>query len=300
MKKLITILKSITYVLLIFFVKNSFAQDTTAINKTEYVAAKIYRVLKNDGSEYIGEIIEDNGRELLLNSKSIGKIYIPKHEIKSITLAKRNESSSIQHERTNASKYFFTSSAIPLKKKENVLTLYGGAADLKFALSDNISFSTTTSWGLTPIIASLKITHSISDNLHIAVGVTGGGIFLFYDEGIYGVAPFGILTIGNQHTNISLTGASLTFNDLYGSTKTIGVYSAAIKLGFTNKLSFVADSFLLFDDNNFDRDNVGAFVIVGLRVTTKKGAFQVGLGQFYADGERIVIPLPIIGWITSF
>ena len=43
-----------------------------------------YLVVKNDGNEYVGLILSDDGREVLIQTTSLGKIYIPKSDIKSI------------------------------------------------------------------------------------------------------------------------------------------------------------------------------------------------------------------------
>ena len=45
-----------------------------------------YVVIKNNGTEYIGKILNDDGREILLETKTLGKIFITKSDIKSITL----------------------------------------------------------------------------------------------------------------------------------------------------------------------------------------------------------------------
>ena len=45
-----------------------------------------YVVIKNNGMEYIGKILNDDGREILLETKTLGKIFITKSDIKSITL----------------------------------------------------------------------------------------------------------------------------------------------------------------------------------------------------------------------
>ena len=50
-----------------------------------YSSGKQYVVTRHDG-EYIGEIISDDGREILIITKSIGKLYIRKSLISSIKL----------------------------------------------------------------------------------------------------------------------------------------------------------------------------------------------------------------------
>ncbi|TAL63972.1 MAG: hypothetical protein EPN88_11635, partial [Bacteroidetes bacterium] len=57
------------------------AQDTT---KVAVQLKKTFIVTKNDGTEYTGLIISQDERELLIETKEIGRLYIPKHEIKSI------------------------------------------------------------------------------------------------------------------------------------------------------------------------------------------------------------------------
>ena len=42
------------------------------------IIENLFLVTKNDGGEYIGEIISDDGREILMVTKSIGKLFINK------------------------------------------------------------------------------------------------------------------------------------------------------------------------------------------------------------------------------
>ena len=46
---------------------------------------KIFLVQKSDGTEFLGEIISDDGREVLMITESIGKVYIRKENISLIT-----------------------------------------------------------------------------------------------------------------------------------------------------------------------------------------------------------------------
>jgi hypothetical protein len=67
-----------------FFLSNLnmlFAQTTQA-------DTNLYLFKKNDGSEYIGKLLSDDGREILIVTEKLGKIYIPKSEINSIVVIK--------------------------------------------------------------------------------------------------------------------------------------------------------------------------------------------------------------------
>ncbi|MDT8432603.1 MAG: hypothetical protein RQ746_13855, partial [Bacteroidales bacterium] len=41
-------------------------------------------VTKNDGTDYVGVILKQDAREILLQTETVGEFIIPKHEIKSI------------------------------------------------------------------------------------------------------------------------------------------------------------------------------------------------------------------------
>ena len=59
-----------------------FRLNAQEISDEESNNDNIVLVIKNDGGEYIGEIISDDVREILIISKSIGKIFIKKSKTK--------------------------------------------------------------------------------------------------------------------------------------------------------------------------------------------------------------------------
>ena len=70
-------IKNVAFVFLILFSFFALAQN-------KYDDSKQYVVVKNDKSEYRGEIISSNSREVLIKTNNLGQVYIPRHEIKEI------------------------------------------------------------------------------------------------------------------------------------------------------------------------------------------------------------------------
>ena len=244
MKNKLLNLNIITCVVFIFLVKVSVGQDTTSTKKSEYVASKIYRVLKNDGSEYIGEIIEDNGRELLLNSKSIGKIYIPKHEIKSINLIETKEIINDEYAPENiySTRYFFTTNGLSMKKKSHYALLTPIGPEAHFALTDHFTIGGITSWLGIPLVLSAKTTVSLGENVHFAVG-TLLGTLSWADYSARGALPYAALTFGNQYSNITFSGGGLFLKNEESSLES-GLFSIAGLVRVGAKTTFVFDSFI--------------------------------------------------------
>ena len=59
--------------------KNNIQQEASDTTKKQ-----LFLIRKTDGNELYGFIISDDGREILLETKTIGKVYINKSDIKEI------------------------------------------------------------------------------------------------------------------------------------------------------------------------------------------------------------------------
>ena len=86
MKSIILFLFTITFTL--------FSQINAQFVEGDSLSSKnLFLIIKNDGGEYIGEIISDDGREILVITKQVGKLYLNKSEISSISKVEEKISS---------------------------------------------------------------------------------------------------------------------------------------------------------------------------------------------------------------
>ena len=113
------LMKTILLFLILSFVSMANAQ----VSKTEGDTLK-YLIVRNNGVEYVGQILSDDGRELLLLTPQLGKIYIPKSEVKSVTLV--NEQTDFKEgeylgQGVFTTRYQFTTNAFPIKSEIQIL-----------------------------------------------------------------------------------------------------------------------------------------------------------------------------------
>lgn len=273
---------------------NLHAQDSVSVN-VEYVKEKTHVIVKNDGSKYTGIIIEDNGREILINTKSLGKIYIPKHEIKSVTevdLIKEMEE-DLFGEKFFSTRYFLTTNGLNQKKGDHYVLMSLFGPEIQFAISDNLTIGGLTSWFGIPIIVSLKYSFQLSENLYLGAGALGGSLS-WVDFTATGTLPYGSLTFGDNANNITFSGGYMFLQNSTDSYQT-PLYSLAGMFKMGQRVSFIVDSYGFFEsDQNF------LIIMPGIRIGNNSRAFQLGLTQIYVDNKFIPIPIPTLGWFRRF
>ena len=283
--------------ILIFFIIPtgvSFAQDTLKV-KDEYVREKTYLVIKNDGTEFIGDILEDDGREILINTTRLGKLYIPKHEIKSISLIDQEEifSKKLQEDDFFSSRYFITTNGFTQKKGNYYLLVHLFGPEVQFAITDNITVGGLTTWVGMPIVLTAKYSAELTENLHIGIGVLGGSLSWVNFEA-NGVLPYGAITVGNLKYNLTLSGGGIFVQDQNDSFQS-ALFSVAGMARLGEKVSFIVDSYGFKETKN----NV-YIVMPGIRIGSNKSAFQIGLTQLYYNNEFVPFPIPTLGWFKRF
>ncbi len=264
--------------------------------QTESDTTKTYMVIKNDGSRYVGKIISQDAREVILLTKELGEVAIPKHEIKEMRELSSEEitdDGSLRRENTFATRYYISTNANPISKGENYIiwNLYG--PDVQFGISDDFGVGLVTTWFGSPIVGSAKYSLVKKNNVGVAVGaLLGTGSWASPDFGV--ALPFGSVTIGEIEKNISLSvGYGAVFGP--GSPGGSALFSLAGMNRVSDRVSLVFDSFVVMEDSE-----AAALIIPAIRLHSgPKKAFQLGFAGVAADGELLPFPLPFLQWYRA-
>lgn len=200
-------------------------------------------VTKNDGTVYIGFILEDDGRELLLNTEEIGKIYIPKSLIKKIETydsyiknkeeIKKEEpidpieevkneepkdtvvtAPEIEEVKETASrittKYIQSDNAYPLRRGEAFVKLMPVGLEAQIPLMKNWSMGVMTSYFGAPLAIKSKLSFKVFDSSYFSVDMMYGSMIFgsLFGSGASdggGLISTGF-TFGNRRTNFTIRG----------------------------------------------------------------------------------------------
>lgn len=198
-------MKSVSAIILFFMLFVSvFA--SSQVNQTD---TNTYVIKKNNGTEYIGKIISDDGREVLIATKELGNIYIPKADITSIKVV------NIEKEMVNnvyrgkgvfTTRYQFSTNAFPLEKDENygMINLYG--PEVHFAINKRISIGLMASWIASPLVLAVKYTIPTSnEKINFGFGtLLGTSGYLNQAKG-FGGLHWGMVTFGDRTKNVTLS-----------------------------------------------------------------------------------------------
>jgi hypothetical protein len=187
-----------------FFVSHNSNAQTTTKDTT------LHLVERYDGVKYIAKILSDDGRELLLETEALGKLYILKSEVKRISIVEdlgEIKDGELREESPFSTRYAFTNNALPIKRKNHyaMVNLFG--PEIHFAVSDRFNIGVMTSWIASPFILVGKYTiptknPKVNFSLASMLGTSG------YLDGFesFGGLHWGTFTYGDRKNNISFSG----------------------------------------------------------------------------------------------
>jgi hypothetical protein len=247
-------------------------------------------VIKNDGSTFSGIILSRNEREILIETETLGRIYIPLHEIRGIKPFMETSKNS----ELFATRYFLTTNGLSLAKGDRyyMLSFYG--PEVHFGVTNHVSLGIMTSWLAMPIIGSFKLSFKAAENFHVGAGLLAGTLsWAAMSSG--GILPYGCITIGNYTNNLTLSGgyAWITYPGGKGSAPLLSP-SCMFRVG--KDVFFVFDTFIYLEDPAF------SILMPGLRFTRpqKRSSLQFGFGAIATEGELMPMPLPVMSWFYKF
>ena len=204
-------------------------------SQTGDIDTNTYVVIKSNNQEFIGKILSDDGREILLMTASIGKVYINKSDIKSMVLISDAKHQIINGEYRGSgvftTRYQFSTNAFSILKGENYAKINLGGPEVHFAVSNKFSIGVMSSWIASPVGLALKYTvPTRNEKVNFGVGTIMASSGYIAQGRIWGGLHWGMLTIGDRKNNITFSAgySYIKAPSLFGSSTfyTPGTYAA--------------------------------------------------------------------------
>lgn len=238
---------------------NLVASAQTQTEPTSTAQKAIFKVEKNDGTKYIGEIVSRDAREVLIRTEELGDIYIPMHEVNSIVeiTDQIKPGQTFKDDELFSTRYFITTNGLPIKKGDNYMIWNLWGPDFQFGVADNFGVGVMTTWLAIPIVFTAKYSIELGPKTSMAVGgLAGTGSWALPKFGL--AVPYTAFTHGNRTHNISVSlgygGVFYTRNEYnyttgYSYEKSYGegrfLFSIAGMAKLNQHLSLVFDSFVM-------------------------------------------------------
>lgn len=284
------------YVLLLLVLFSSSTFGQTKVQDFEFEPDVSYKIVLFDGSELIAKFIEKNEIMLTVSTSSIPRIELPFAQIKSIELVDESNfkaDGSYWFPNTHSTRYFFSPSAINLKKGEAyyqntylLINSFNYGVTNQFSIGGGLEFISTFSgdplYFLTP-----KMGFNISEKLNLGAGVLLVGVA---GEGSLGIT-YGMATYGNNDDNLTL-GMGWGFVEGDFSSKPTITLGGMKRL--KRKFSLVTESwFIPLDDSYY-----GIFAY-GMRIFSEKIAVDLGLLNNADISEGLFLGVPYVDLVIK-
>lgn len=169
-----------------------------------------HAITLHTGKEYIGVILQDDGREVLIDSDNIGKVFLKKSDIRSIVLLKDSANQlyfgEYMPEGVFTTRYSFATNALPITKGDNYTLTHLYGPEVHFSLTDRFSLGAMTTWIGSPMVLAAKYSFKKEESkVNFALGtLMGTSSFIGSFRG-YGGLHWGTVTFGDRANNLSLS-----------------------------------------------------------------------------------------------
>ncbi|MDX5320259.1 MAG: hypothetical protein LPK45_04190 [Bacteroidota bacterium] len=291
---------------LLFF--GSWSQNASAQDNTD-TSKQLVLVVTKGNVQRTGYILSDDGREILLQTESIGKIYILKSDIKSITPIKKDQPVEIPVDNEEVrqlspfnTRYYFTTNAHPMKKGDYYVMTHLWGPEVHFGVNDRFSAGIMSTWFASPFIGAFKYSIPTKNpKLNFGLGTLIGTSGYINQFSGFGGLHWGMATVGDKLNNVTLSLGYGYFNPGNGtfSRRVPGTYAVGeeipveqyrkqytapvVGLGgilqVGRKASVILDAMVFFGDQSVSSTQSNSIysgnTLVGIQVTEtpSKGTF---------------------------
>lgn len=190
---------------------------------------QLFIVIKNNGVEYIGYILSDDGREVLLETQKLGKIYIPKadiREIRRLRMQKDLFQDKFSPNNPFTTRYSFTTNALPVPKGENYYMLNLWGPEFHFAVSERLNLGVMSTWLGSPLAFAAKYTIPTKNRkLNFSVGTIMANSGYIMNFSRWGGLHFANVTFGDRENNLTIASGILHWHGGTYMVEQPGTYS---------------------------------------------------------------------------
>lgn len=268
---------------------------------------QLYQVVKNDGAVFMGRIISQNEREVVIETRDRGRVLIPMHEVRVIRAVNTKPEQAPRGHSGDSfpSHYLLTTGAFPLKKEQGYMVFSWYGVDYHVGLTDRLGIGLTSTWVGMPMAGTVKYSIPLSSNVSFGIGgIIGSGTWLF-PEIVVGV-PYAGITMGSGKLNMNLSYGYACIFESGEATKYRPAYSIAAAARLSKSFSLIFDSMVLpstdsgTDWQGMPTTNALTAFSPSFRWSLKSGnAFQAGIvGIRNGDNTGFAFPtIQYIRWI---
>lgn len=277
-----------------------FAQEKTATAQQD----SLLRVEMKDGTVFIGKRLAMTDTDLILETESMGKLSLPLANIREMRGIRTSPASGGEYwpENPAAHQNLIGPNAFGLRKGQKQYNNFMlGFNQMGFGISDN--FSLFAGVEVFTLLAGISEGELFGPGFvvrpHLSFPINpdkftiGGGLIVTgivgTGEGLFAVAPYANLTIGNRDRNVNATvglpiasgGVAAPFFTLNGN------------LRLTKGFGLLMENWVL-------PDGFALLNTTGVRLFGERTAWTISLAFGAADGEFEILPIPVGGFTISF
>lgn len=296
---------ALLFTILISSVTNLFGQES--FSDYNFDKTKTYIFELQDGTKFIGSILQSDKLFVVVQTSSIPKIEIPFLKIKKIKVVDPSNLKNGEYwfPNPNRTRYLFSPSAFTLKKGEGYYqNTYGFLNSVNIGLSDHISigigleflstFATLSAGSFDPVFfITPKIGYQITDKFHAGAGVLYINIPEFFGtdrrSGL-GIA-YGIGTYGTPDHNIT---GGLGWGFFEGEFSNLPFVTISGTTRISRRTALVTENWII------PSGDYHALISYGVRFFGEKLTVDLAFINGSGIAEVFILGIPYVDFVVKF